>query len=42
LPDILPATQVGMLFVVDDPVTALILRFVVDTETDGFSSNEYR
>lgn len=30
-----------MMFVVDDPFMALILRFVVDTENEGLSSEEY-
>ena len=30
-----------MMFVVDDPFMAIILRFVVDTEDEGISSEEY-
>jgi hypothetical protein len=30
-----------MMFVVDDPFMALILRFVVDTEDEGISNEEY-
>jgi len=36
-----PVSGTGVMFVVDDPFMALILRFVVDTEDPGASNGEY-
>jgi hypothetical protein len=35
------AACIGIMFVIDDPLMALILRLVVDTEDQGSNSNEF-